>query len=192
MPKAKAKTKSKKSENRIEIIYQPIADLSEYPGNAREHPPPQIAALVRSIKANGFVQPVLVDAAGEIIAGHARVRAAAECGMVRIPTIRIEHLSKIQIRALRLADNRITELGFWNPEALAGELSGLQTAAADQFSGLELAFTEDDIRGLLDSAGGTDAPPDPPPPPKQKTIATCPACGHEFEQNPSNARKAPA
>ncbi|MCS6930627.1 MAG: ParB/Srx family N-terminal domain-containing protein, partial [Acetobacteraceae bacterium] len=55
----------------------------------------------------GFVNPVLVDAAGVLVAGHGRVMAARRLGMAAVPAIRLAHLTEAQARALRLADNQI-------------------------------------------------------------------------------------
>jgi len=62
-------------ERRVEII--PISQLTPYKGNARTHSRKQIRQIADSISRFGFVNPILIDDAGEIIAGHGRVEAAA-------------------------------------------------------------------------------------------------------------------
>ena len=91
----------------LQIEYLPLGELRPYDRNARRHGERQIASLVRSIEGAGFVNPVLIDKYNEIIAGHGRVEAAEQAGEPTVPTIRLAHLNPAQVRALRLADNRI-------------------------------------------------------------------------------------
>ena len=103
----------------------PVGQLKPYPNNARTHSPRQIKQIARSIERFGFVNPVLADANGQIIAGHGRVEAAKQLGLTSVPVLRIEHLSPAEIRAYTLADNRLAEKAGWDQEMLAIELQGL-------------------------------------------------------------------
>ena len=176
-------TKKKKT-SRLEVIYQPIADLAEYSANARRHPADQINALVASIERFGFVTPILVNSAGEIIGGHARVRAAASCGMTSVPTIRIEHLSEHEVDALRIADNRLAELGEWDAVRLAPEMTKLKESFGDDFPMLEMGFNPSSLAELTE--GEFQPPADdadltlPDNKPKVGPLSTCPACGHSW------------
>lgn len=109
----------------LEIRYQPLAQLTPYRNNARTHSPKQIQQLAESIKAFGFVNPVLVDAKGGIIAGHGRVAAARLLNLSQVPTIRLDHLTPEQLQAYILADNRLAELAGWDKEILAIEFQHL-------------------------------------------------------------------
>ena len=80
-----------------------------------------------SIEEFGFLNPIVIDRNGTIIAGHGRVEAAKLQGMDRVPTIGIEGLSEDQVRAYILADNKLVELGGWDREMLAIELQHLST-----------------------------------------------------------------
>ncbi len=102
-----------------------VGQLKPYPNNARTHSPRQIKQIARSIERFGFVNPVLADASGQIIAGHGRVEAAKQLGLTSVPVLRIEHLSPGEIRAYTLADNRLAEKTGWDQELLAIELQGL-------------------------------------------------------------------
>src|SRR3954468_1234069 len=84
----------------------PVAALVPYAENARTHSPSQVAQIAASIAEFGFVNPVLVDAEGVLIAGHGRVMAAKQLGLATVPVLRLGHLSPAQARALRLADNQ--------------------------------------------------------------------------------------
>ena len=103
----------------------PLDQLHPYRNNARTHSTRQIKDIARSIERFGFVNPVLADASGQIIAGHGRVEAAKQLGLKSVPVLRIEHLSSAEIRAYTLADNRLAEKAGWDQEMLAIELQGL-------------------------------------------------------------------
>jgi DNA modification methylase len=103
----------------------PVDQLHPYRNNARTHSTRQIKDIARSIERFGFVNPVLADANGQIIAGHGRVEAAKQLGLKSVPVLRIEHLSPAGIRAYTLADNRLAEKAGWDQEMLAIELQGL-------------------------------------------------------------------
>jgi ParB-like chromosome segregation protein Spo0J len=80
---------------------------------------------VRSIQEFGFVNPVIIDMADMIIAGHGRVEAAKLAGMVQVPTIRLEDLTPAQVRAYVIADNRLAEDAGWDEGILKIELQNL-------------------------------------------------------------------
>lgn len=110
---------------------RPIAGLSPYEHNARRHSPEQIEQLRASIREFGFLMPLLIDAAGNLIAGHGRMEAAALEGYTELPCVLAEGLSEEQRRAYILADNRLAELASWDSETLKTELHQLQTAGFD-------------------------------------------------------------
>lgn len=89
----------------------PVRELVESPRNPRHHPEPQLETLVRSIRAFGFNNPVLITPDREIIAGHGRVRAAQRLNLDTVPCVVLDHLDDTQKRAYCLADNRIAEGG---------------------------------------------------------------------------------
>ena len=82
----------------------PLAVLVPYAENARTHSDTQVGQIADSIREFGFVNPVLVDADGVLIAGHGRVLAAKRLGLATVPVLRLGHLSPAQARALRLPD----------------------------------------------------------------------------------------
>ncbi len=102
-----------------------LADLVPAARSARRHPKAQIEALAAAIRRFGFAVPLLVDSQTRIIAGHARLEAARRLGLVRVPAVRLEHLSPGEARALALADNKLPELACWDAKVLAEELAEL-------------------------------------------------------------------
>jgi DNA modification methylase len=109
----------------LAIKYKDPNKLKPRLKNPRTHAPRQIKQIAASIQEFGFINPVLVDGADGIVAGHARVAAATSLGMTDVPTVRVDHLSPTQIRAYVIADNRLAEKAGWDPKLLAMELQEL-------------------------------------------------------------------
>ena len=115
--------------NRIETVAP--ERLRANPRNARTHSKRQIKLIADSLKAFGFVNPILIDEADMVIAGHGRLAAAKMLGMAAVPAIRIEHLSEDEKRAYVLADNQLAARAGWDPEILAIELQHLTEIVVD-------------------------------------------------------------
>ena len=109
----------------LQIEQWPLSDLSPYANNARTHSDEQVKQIASSITEFGFVSPVLVGSDKTIIAGHGRLMAAKQLGMVEVPVIVLSHLSEAQRQALVIADNQITLQGGWNEQLLAEEIQSL-------------------------------------------------------------------
>jgi DNA modification methylase len=88
--------------------------------NPRQHSQRQVNQLAASVQEFGFVAPVVVDDRGRVVIGHGRVLAAKKLGMPRIPVVEIRHLSEAQLKALRIADNKLGQNAHWD-ERLLGE-----------------------------------------------------------------------
>ena len=110
---------------KLDLTYVPIESLTAYAGNPRQHPTKQIDKLVASIAAFGLVQPLIVNAAGVIVGGHAVWEAAKRAGLVRVPVVRLEHLDDGAIRKLRLGLNKLAEEFGLDEAKLALEFEGL-------------------------------------------------------------------
>lgn len=107
------------------ITNQPVDALRTNPRNARTHSKHQIRQIAKSIQEFGWTNPILVDAEQQIVAGHGRVEAAKLLGIKEVPTIRLDRLTKEQIRAYVIADNKLAENAGWDREMLAIELGSL-------------------------------------------------------------------
>jgi len=110
----------------MKIEMMQIDKLTPYARNTRTHSDVQIAQVVASIKEFGFTNPVLIDAAGGIIAGHARVLAARKMELTSVPCIRLGHLTEAQKRAYIIADNKLALNAGWDEELLKLEIDGLK------------------------------------------------------------------
>jgi DNA modification methylase len=104
----------------IQIEYRSVGDLLLDARNPRQHSQKQINQIGDSIREFGFIMPVVIDHAQQVVIGHARVLAAKKLGMPRIPVVEIRHLSKAQLKALRIADNKLALNSHWD-ERLLGE-----------------------------------------------------------------------
>ncbi len=102
-----------------------ISLLKPHGNNPRKHSPAQIRQIEASIRRFGFLNPVLVDDGGRIIAGHGRVSAAKAMGLVEVPVLAISGMSEAERRAYIIADNRLAELAGWDDELLRLELGGI-------------------------------------------------------------------
>lgn len=134
------------------IEYMAVTSLRPYQGNARTHSRKQIAKIAASIRAFGFTNPVLINDANGIIAGHGRVLAAQQIGLTEVPVLRISHLSADQIRAYIIADNRLAELAGWDNELLAIELQHL-TDIDLEFGVAVTGFETPEVDLLIDGLG---------------------------------------
>jgi hypothetical protein len=145
----------------LQIEYLPPGNLTPMPGAPRKHPASQIRSLRKSIEAFGFIAPILLDADGRIIAGHARVDAAKKLGLDTVPVVRVEHLNEAQIKAFLVADNRLAELSSWDEQALGAILLDLSSLDLDfdlEATGFAMAEIELRIEGLQESVD-EEAPP---------------------------------
>ena len=107
------------------VEWWPIGHCHPYDNNPRKVSLAAISAVAGSIKSFGFKNPILVDESGRIIAGHTRLLAAQELRLKSVPVIRCRDLSPEQVRAFRLADNRVAEYTEWDTDLLKGELAAL-------------------------------------------------------------------
>lgn len=140
------------------IAQTPVTALKPYAKNARRHSDKQIEMIARSIREFGFVNPVLIDADDSIVAGHGRFEAALRLGLETVPTVLLNHLSPAQLKAYRIADNRIAELSDWDDDILRleiGDLMELEIAGDLDFDVSITGFETPQIDVLLD--GGASA-----------------------------------
>ena len=147
------------------VELRPVGDLIPYARNARTHSEAQVALIAGSIREFGFNNPVLVDGANGIIAGHGRVLAARKLGLDSVPVIELAHLTEAQKRAYILADNRLAEQAGWDRDLLALEVGELGDLGID-LAGLGFEALELDAllaHGLADPREeDTPAPPEIP------------------------------
>jgi len=131
-PARKAARKIKGRGRRTRSKRWSIDRLIPYAKNARTHSDAQIAAIAASIKEWGWTTPALVGEDGGLIAGHARVLAARQLGIVKIPVMVAAGWTEAQKRAYVLADNQLAITGSgWDPELLRLELGELKVGSLE-------------------------------------------------------------
>jgi ParB-like chromosome segregation protein Spo0J len=135
----------------------PVEKVFPYPENPRKNQQ-AVAKVAASLEAFGWRQPIVVDEAMVIIAGHTRLEAAKMLGLEKVPVHIATDLTPEQVRAYRIADNRTGQEAEWDEEKLIAELRGVQA------SGLDLAvtgFDADELGALLAEDDELDPSVDP-------------------------------
>lgn len=128
----------------MEITYKKLSELHPYKNNPRKNDS-AVDAVAASIKEFGFKVPVVIDKDGTIVAGHTRYKAAKKLKINEIPCIVADDLTDEQIKAFRLADNKVGELAEWNFDLLSDELDGILDIDMSEFG-----FFEDDMNQAED------------------------------------------
>lgn len=132
-------------ERNHEIRYCDPLDLKPYKNNPRVNDY-AIKKVLTSIEEFGFTSPLLVDTDLVIIAGHTRREAAILAGLKSVPYIVVDWMSPEQVKAYRIADNKLAELSVWDEDLLKAELFELE---AVDFPLEVMGFTEIDLRNLF-------------------------------------------
>ncbi|MGI9400626.1 MAG: ParB/Srx family N-terminal domain-containing protein, partial [Rhizobiaceae bacterium] len=109
----------------LKIEYISIDALKLYGRNARKHSKKQIAQIADSMREFGWTLPILIGGDNALIAGHGRIEVAKLLHLNEAPAIRIDGLSKQQIKLLRIADNKLAENSEWDFENLMLEFGEL-------------------------------------------------------------------
>lgn len=128
----------------MEVINKQLDQITPYENNAKNHPPEQIEKIARSIEEFGFRTPVVVDSNGVLIQGHGRYQAAIKLKLETIPVIIADDLSDEKVKALRLADNAVSESSY-DPIALHDELRSLESFLDFGFAG----YSEDELDDIF-------------------------------------------
>lgn len=158
-------------QDKLAMEYVPIDSIKPYEKNPRLNKE-AVPILAKSINDFGFLVPIVVDKDGVIAAGHTRYLASLELGLKEVPVIRASGLTKKQIKAYRLADNKVAELAGWDFDLLDDELSDLE----DDFDMEDYGFIMDGFDDVQDDedlmsdevAVRESAPSEPRQRPEQK------------------------
>ena len=155
----------------MQIYDKRLDEIKPYENNPR-HNDNAVDAVANSIREFGFKVPLVVDSEGVIVAGHTRYKAAQKLGLQTVPCIIADDLTDEQVRAFRLADNKVGELATWDLDTLKVELDNIGEIDLSGM-GFDLTlhdeYTEPDIEDFSDSTAGG----------KVETCR-CPKCGFEW------------
>lgn len=116
----------------MEILNKKIEELIPYEKNPRDNDK-AVKYVAKSIKEFGFKVPIIIDKDNTIVTGHTRWKAAKELGLEEVPVIMADDLSEEQIKAFRLADNKVSEASSWNKSLLDEELEGILNINMEDF-----------------------------------------------------------
>lgn len=127
----------------LKIEYVDIDKIKPYENNPR-HNEEAIPYVMNSIKEFGFKNPIIIDKNNVIIAGHTRLESAKRLGMKEVPIIHADDLTEEQVKAFRLADNKVSEKAEWDFNMLDAELADLDIDMTD-FGFEKLDINEEDF-----------------------------------------------
>ena len=156
----------------MNIITKKLNEIVPYKNNPRNNEQ-AIEPVANSIKEFGFKVPIIIDKNGVIVAGHTRYLASQKLGLEEVPCIVADDLTDEQIKAFRLADNKVGEFSSWDFSLLTQELEEL----AD-FNMSDFGF--DDVPDISDEAFDSFFE-DTKPTEKEPKKIQCPHCGEWFE-----------
>ena len=154
----------------MQIIQIKVNNLIPYENNPRNNDE-ATQYVAESIRNFGFKVPIIIDKNNIIVAGHTRLKAAMQLGIEEVPCIIVDDLTEEQVRAFRLADNKVGEISEWNYDLLQKELAEIVDIDMQ-----DLGFA--DVDGLDFEQFFTDYEPEP----KQPKLVCCPHCGEMFEK----------
>lgn len=128
-------------------------ELKEYENNPRINDN-AVDAVAESIKQFGFKVPIIIDKNNIIVAGHTRLKAAQKLGLENVPCIVADDLTPEQVRAFRIADNKVGEIAEWDFNALAKEIAELETIDFSQYGFDVNEITPDSFGEIFELSNG--------------------------------------
>lgn len=132
----------------MQIVEKGIKDIKPYEKNPRKNDS-AVDAVANSISQFGFKVPVVIDKENIIICGHTRYKAAKKLGLEVVPCVIADDLTEEQIKAYRLADNKVSELAEWDIDLLGEELEGVFDIDMSDF-GFDISEEEEETELIED------------------------------------------
>lgn len=145
----------------MEFVDKKLSEITPYKNNPRNNDE-AVGPVAESIKEFGFKVPIVIDKNGEIVNGHTRYKAAKKLGLETVPVIVADDLSEEQIKAFRLADNKVGEIAVWDLDLLNEELNDILDLDMSAFGFDVLDNLDDLIEDEKDLDDFTEAVPDEP------------------------------
>lgn len=144
----------------MEIITKKIDEVIPYEKNPRKNDD-AVDYVAKSIKEFGFKVPIIIDKDNVIVTGHTRLKAAKKLKLKEVPCILADDLSEEQIKAFRLADNKVGEYAEWDFDLLEDELDDILNIDMEEF-GFDIDGDDEEQEVIEDEV------PDVPEEPKSK------------------------
>lgn len=151
----------------MEIIYKKVDELIPYEKNPRKNDE-AVQYVANSIKEFGFKVPIVIDKNNIIVAGHTRYKASKELRLKEVPCIIADDLNDEQIKAFRLADNKVSEKAMWDFGMLDEELENILNINMEQFDFSQASIDWENIEDLEEE--NYDEP--------RHRMLECPKCHH--------------
>lgn len=151
----------------MQIIYKSIEEIKPYENNPRINDE-AVEYVANSIKEFGFRNPIILDKNNVIICGHTRLLASKELKLKQIPCIIADDLTDEQVKALRLADNKVAEKSMWDYSKLDEELEDILNIDMSKFDFINNNIDWENVEELEDS--NYEEP--------EHNMLECPKCHH--------------
>lgn len=145
----------------MNVIELKLEEIKPYEKNPRKNEK-AVDAVANSIKEFGFKNPIILDEDHVIISGHTRRLAAIKLGLKTVPCVIAIDLSEEQVRAFRLADNRVASFSTWDEQKLKDEIAEINNIDLSDFG-----FKKDHIEDIFREK-------------EPEKVHICPKCGHEW------------
>lgn len=132
----------------MKIVNLKTEQLIPYINNPRNNDD-AVDKVASSIKEFGFKVPIVINKDNVVVTGHTRLKAAKKLGIEEVPCIIADDLTDAQIKAFRIADNKVSEYAEWNEDLLKVELEQLEEMDFDldelniDYSDFDLDIGED-------------------------------------------------
>lgn len=156
----------------MNIIEKNLKDIKPYEKNPRKNDS-AVDSVANSIKEFGFKVPVVIDKDNVIVCGHTRYKAAKKIGLEIIPCVVADDLTEEQIKAYRLADNKVSELAEWDIDLLGEELDGIFDIDMSDFGFENLSIDWDKVEELSEETYNEP----------EKDMLECPNCHYVDSKN---------
>ena len=136
----------------MNIVELSINEIKPYEKNPRKNDK-SVDKVANSIKEFGFKVPIVIDKDKVIVCGHTRYKASKKLGLSKVPCVIADDLTEEQIKAYRLADNKVGEDSLWDMDLLNGELEDIFELDMTEFGfslpDIEEEAVEDEFDGEL-------------------------------------------
>lgn len=153
----------------MEILNLRLEEIKPYEKNPRNNDN-AVDAVANSIREFGFKVPIIIDKDNVIVAGHTRYKASLKLGLKTVPCIKADDLNEEQIRAFRLADNKVSEQATWDFDLLNEELFDI-SMDMEQFGFIQDLDVDTNVDTDVDKEFDET---------EQTGQCTCPNCGFTF------------
>lgn len=154
--------------NEMKVIMKNIDDIIPYENNPRKNDD-AVDYVANSIKEFGFKVPIVIDKENVIVTGHTRLKASQKLGLKKVPVIIANDLTEKQIKAYRIADNKVAEYSTWDLEKLDLELEDINIDMSEfgiiKIDDIEITEEETEEEEIEE---------------EELKKVKCPECGKEF------------